>query len=276
MNFNDFGKLFDKLYAERLNRYKYNTASPWAKRKTRDNIRALANPDILSDFGILNTCSHESVMAIHDILIEYFKRTYGMSNELSSSWMLHFATGQMSVILASGQMDGVRYFNEDQEIAGPSDNENRSYKNLLNDIKLKDPHINLRIGYSATKDDVHWFIDKYWDDIIAPQIDIGPPANARARKMLRNSRVYSLHKEGMKPKAIQQYIDEEYGDFIELSTISNTIKDFKPPRNWFDGCHKAYEGLDLLKQEHKFLDIYFSKTPKPHFFVEVNKDKVIS
>lgn len=270
-----FRHAFDELYEARLKRHKSGTLPPWAVRKSQDIARSLAHPDIYRDLVILMCCTHESVLANHTLLIKYFISTYGMSDEMAESWVLYFATGDVEAIVATKQLDGVRYFNDDLQIAGPASDEKEAYARLLRVRDEQAPHVNIRIGASATRSDVKWFIDKYWESDIEPHLSKVEVKQTRNKKLLRNSTIYALHKQGLKAKAIQDYIDDtaNYGEFVELSTISNIIKGFKPPHDWFA---EAYEVLRKeLRKDNKLATfiIGFTKEPKPHFTLDLVKDK---
>lgn len=265
---------FDELYKARLERYKSGNQPPWAKRKTQDIARSLAHPDIYRDLMILMCCTNESVMKIHTLLIDYFVKTYGMSDEMAESWVLFFATGNEEAIVSTKQIDGVRYYNDDLKIAGPSNDGSESYLRIVEDRSRKDPHINIRIGRSATRTDIEWFISEYWEKSIEPNLAKSNNKQTRNKKLLRNSTIYALSKQGLKSKAIQDYINDNanYGEYVELSTISNLIKEFKPPRDWFIEAYKVLEKEAQNGNKTAAFNIGFSKNPEPHFTLELVKD----
>jgi hypothetical protein len=265
---------FDQIYEARLKRYKSGNQPPWAKRKAQDIARSLAHPDIYRNLVILACCTNTSVIAIHALLIDYFIKTYGMSDEMAESWVLFFATGSEDAIISTKQIDGVRFYNDDLKIAGPSNNESESYLRIMEDRSRKDPHINIRIGRSATRTDIEWFISEYWDKSIEPKLAKSKTKQTRNKKLLRNSTIYTLSKQGLKTKAIQDYIydDVNYGELVELSTISNVIKEFKPPRDWFSEAYKILEEEAQNGNKNAVFNIGFSKEPEPHFTLELFKD----
>lgn len=267
----NFRELFNELYSERLKKYQGWKSPPWAKRKNEEIVRSLAHPDLAADLGILFRCEPESIMAIQLVLEEYFVRTYGISVEMAETWVLFMVTKDLSALSPKTQIDGVRFFNADLRIAGPSNDKTVAYKNLLSDIERKDPHINMRIGRGATKQDAKWLLDRYWDEYVAPQLKLNfpqPKDQRRKRELLRNSTIYALHKSGMKVKDIQKYIDSNFEGTIEESLVRKISKEFKPPRNWFEPAIEKLKGLPTQQKIHAKFGIKFIKAPKPHFQIE--------
>jgi hypothetical protein len=271
-DYDEFAQGVSKIYAERLKR-RFTHKPPWQLRKTRDIARALNNPDVSRDLGVLYYCTGESIFEYHKLLIEYLKKNYGLSLEVSESLILACAQKDGDPLVAFKQMDGVRYFNTDLKIVGPNDNLKFSYKNLLRDIKSGDPHVNIRIGRSATKQDVLWFIDKYWDSDIEP---ISNPykkdASAEREKptMLRDATIYSLRQSGWKFADIQKYIADEYDDAIEEPTLRQIHKRHKPQYSLFAKASeqmKAYitENLDDKDFNLEFRLVLIKDGPNTHF-----------
>lgn len=268
----DFRKQFNELYSERLKKYRGWESPPWAKRKNEEIVRSLAHPDLAADLGVLFRCRSQSIMTIQLVLEEYFVRTYGISVEMAESWVLFMVTRDLFAIFPTTQIDGVRFFNDDLKIAGPSSDERASYKNLLLDVKRKDPYINMRIGRSATKQDAKWLLDRYWGECVAPRLKLNfpqPKDQRQKRQLLRNSTIYALRKNGMKVKDIQKYIDDNFEGIIEESLIRKIIKEFKPTRNWFEPTTEKLKALTAQQKIHAKFDIKFIKTPEPHFQIEV-------
>lgn len=262
---------FNKFYAKRLSKYESSRQPTWAKRKNEEIIRSLSHPEFVAMLGILNRCTPESIMENQLLLEEYFIRTFDVSLELAESWVLYFATQDIRAIMPTNQIDGVRFFNDDKKIAGPSDNQDASYVNLVADIDRKDPHMNIRIGRSATKQDVLWFIDHYWETEIEPRITpkfAKPPSQRRKRQLLRNSTIYTMHKHGMKVRDIQQYIDEHFDGVTDEPLIRKIISEFKPPRDWFAEPLAYMSSLSESDKLHATFKLSFIKEPNPHFMIE--------
>lgn len=274
-----FGRWFNKYYAKRLKKHQGWKSPPWADRKNRDIVRSIAHPQFSRDLGILLLCRPESVMATRHALIEYFIRTYGISADTSESWALYMVTRDINAILPTTQIDGVRFFHDDLKIAGPAKNEHAAYENLQSDVKRKDPHINIRIGRSATKEDVKWLLDRYWDDLVAPKIRSGyskPEDQRRKRQLLRDSAIYSMHTEGKKVKDITEYVNtslmEEVDDVIDEPLVRKIISEFKPPRDWFAQAVEVLHSLPDEQKEDPLFDIKFIAKPEPHFEIKKYED----
>ncbi len=264
----EFREQFNELYSGRLKKYQDWKSAPWAKRKNEEIVRSLAHPDLSADLGILFRCTPDSIMGAQLVIEEYLVRVYGLSVEMAESWVLYGATRDIRAILPSNQIDGVRFFNDDLEIAGPSDNEKLSYKNLVADVKRKDKHMNIRIGRSATKQDVKWLIDRYWDDHIVPRLELNfpkPKDQRQKRQLLRNSTIYALHKDGMSVKDIQAYVQKKFGDIVEDSVIRKTCKEFKPQVNLFTPAVEMLKQAPYQQKIDADFEITFNKKPTPHF-----------
>lgn len=268
-----FRQEFNKTYSVRLKKYKGFKDSPWADRKNQEIVRSLAHPQISRDLGVMQLCRPESVLAIHPILIEYLVKNYGLSVETAESLVLYMATRDISAILPSKQIDGVRFFNDQLETAGPSDNKKLAYKNLVADVKRGDPHINIRIGRSATKQDVKWILDRYWDDYIAPAIKPAyeVPAQREKRQLLRNSTIYALYENGMKVADIRQFINDSFDGIIDESITRKVIKEFKPPADLFQPAIKTLEALGKKDFGQMAFDLVFIKKPALGFQLKVVK-----
>jgi len=264
---------FNKVYSERLKKHKGYKDPPWADRKNQEIVRSLAHPQINRDLGIMLLCRKESILAIHQVLIEYLVKNYALSFETAESWVLYFATRSIKAILPTTQIDGVRFFNDELKIAGPGVDKKLAYKNLQDDIKRGDPYVNIRIGRSATKQDAQWFLDRYWEKHIAPVIKLPyqAPEQREKRKLLRNSTIYALHENCIKVRNIQNYIADNFDEAVEESAIRKVLKEFKPPVDLFK---PAADTLDSMPQDIMVgnkLNLIFLRKPTPHFQVTEHK-----
>jgi hypothetical protein len=267
----DFRESFNKLYSARLKKYKGYKDPPWADRKNQEIVRSLAHPQIQRDLGILSVCTRESILENQQVLTEYLVKNYDLSFDMAESWVLLMATGDIRAILPRTQIDGVRFFNDLTKTAGPKDDKSAAYKNLQADVKRGDPHINIRIGRSATKQDVKWLLDHYWDEYVAPALKLPYQATEQRakRKLLRNSTIYALYNDGKKVSDIQKYVAANFDDAIDEAVIRKVLKEFRPPVDLFKPAAETLESLDLTSDSD--IDLKFIKKPTLHFQLKVRK-----
>lgn len=255
-----------EVYKERLGR-DYSKKPPWQLRKVRDIVQALAHPDISRDQSILWLCGQESILKHQQLLVEYYQ-SYGLSLEITESLILFCATWDIDFLIASKQIDGVRFYNSDSKIAGPSSDPAATYENIQCDIKRHDPHMNIRIGRSATKEDVIWFINKYWESDIEPisnpYVKDAPKIRGKP-KTLRDLTIYALRRDDWKYQEIQDFINEKYDELVEQPYLRKVYERTKPKYSLFDWAAEQLPNLfdgKLVKQ----FDLEFVKDGKNSHF----------
>jgi hypothetical protein len=272
-----FRKHFGNDVGAYLRAYDSDRYPPWMKRKRQGMLQAIAHPDFSRDIGLLHVCSQSSIQANYMKLLGYFVRNYGIDGEVVETWLRFLTSSRMELMEEHVQLAPPLLFNDKDKVAWPSDNPKQEYQNMMNDPFTQDAYVNLRIGRSSTKKDVLWVIEHTWESEIQPRLhQINPSKDIRVKpQFLRNSTIYSLHKQGKSDIEIAKYIEEYYpnretknGKMIAFNEfdVRKAIKDFTTEHpNWFSEAYDDYLKASVVRKHKRTVELLFVSEPEPKF-----------
>lgn len=247
MNVNDLRSKITSEYDNALKQGEKNVP-PWAKRKYIILLDVLNHPDLAEELSLLLLCTSDSIYLLRKVLIEYFVRSYDITTEVSESLVSYLSGGSYDDLSPFNQVDGVSYFNDDKNVVGPASpaetSDNESFFLGDGDEEQSPSYVNIRVGRSANKQDVLWFVEKYWPEmeklLDQSQAD---KKQVRPRNMSkRDNIVYKLTQKGYKPKDIEAKM-QDFEGVLDYATQAVIIKKKRPKYSLFDRALRQIAGI---------------------------------
>ncbi len=269
----DDRKQLNKILDQYLHQYDSSKFPPWFKRKREGMLQVMSNPDFDKDISSLWFCSVDSILNNYGKLLGYFVRNYGLDAEVVETWLRMVMTGQMELMQENYQLAPPLLFSDEEQVAWPSDNPKQEYINMMKDPFTQGSVVNLRIGRSATKEDVKWLIDQAWDTNIVPRLNkVKPPKTIRSKpKYLRNSTIYYLYKKGMSAGEIVRHMDKHFPtkELVDETIVRKALVDFRKDfPDWFVEVRQATENATNEQRNKRSFELVFTSTPNDHFSVK--------
>ncbi|RYX78882.1 hypothetical protein EON76_04180 [bacterium] len=249
-------ELWRKEWQRYESRSKY---PPWMDRKHKEHLIISMIPGFMKDAGILYLCTSISVVMLKDTIINYFVDHYDISPELAETFVAAAATGDDTYFNPSWQFDGVN-------LPG-----NKRIEQIDDSIAYKGaPHINIRLGRSATKEDALWVINKIWKTKIAPVTQAYSSKNRLKPTKYRDSIYYALHMAKFSVEEIQMFISANFNESVDQTTIRKKLKEYAPNNSQFKGVYNmTVDKLnDDVKKSVRAYTLMYTKDPKPHFYLK--------
>lgn len=264
---------FNKILDKYLHQYDSGKYPPWFKRKREGILQVISNPDFDKDISTLWYVKVDSIMENYGKLLGYFVRNYGVDAEIVETWLRMVMTGQMELMQEYFQLAPPMMFSDELEEAWPSDNPKQEYINMMKDPFSKGSVVNIRVGRSATKEDVKWLIDEAWDSDIEPRLNkVKPPKTIRSKpKYLRNSTMYYLHKKGMSAGKIVKYMDKNFPtkELVDETIVRKALVDFRKDfPDWFVEVRKRVSEATQDELNNRQFELVFLKGSNEHFTVK--------
>lgn len=266
-------KRLNKILDRYLHQYDSDKFPPWFKRKREGMLQVMSNPDFDKDISTLWWRSVDSILENYSKLLGYFVRNYGVDAEVVETWLRFVMTGQMELLQEHFQLAPPLLFSDEEQAAWPSDNPKQEYTNMMKDPFVQGSVVNLRIGRSATKEDVKWLLDQAWKTNIEPRLNkVHPPKTIRSKpKYLRNSTIYYLHKKGLSAGEIARHMDKNFPtkELVDETIVRKSIHDFRVDfPDWFIDVRKAVEGATNEQRDKRSFELIFINEPNEHFSVK--------
>ncbi len=169
--------------------------SPRTYRIANEFIIANLDPVLARACFVCSNCSQESVGRFYYYILHYYNSA---EKPIIGPEMMQLVAGKMLSPCATWmgyEQEPIFYFNDDRKVIGPKET---NYLDIANNEyeKVKDTYcvninnsqnIYLRIGRFSTKEDVKWFLDKYWDEMTADM-----PYTKPAKWRMTNKRIRTL------------------------------------------------------------------------------------
>lgn len=236
---------------------------PWAIRKYIEMSGALLHPDLSAELRVLSACTYESVYVNRNVLQSYFAWSYNLTTETSYSIVMYFSGEDFSILSPFSQLDGITFHKADLE--GPTSNPEEFDIDAISETTRKDINRNnepvlLRIGKSAHKSDLAWFVKKYWKDI-EPLIE-RPEADSKQIRP-RGEAERNIKEYAMRRKKIST--DERIGahkisgrPLPDYDTFNAGYKQIKPraKKNTYDLFSIIHEQLSQSLTHHHGTNTY--------------------
>lgn len=254
MEQDDIRKTTRKFYEERIDFFGGSNMPPWAVRKATDMARSMMNPDIVGVLSVLSVCSKASILEHQQLLEDYLRTTYGLSDELAKTWILFFGTRDRGVLNRTTQIDPILFYSDEFKVAGSDRVSTPAYVRLKQNQADYWKHLNLHIGVNSTQEDVIWFIKHYWKEKFRTGFENEQMPKKRNRELFRNSTIYSLYKNGKKVADIRKYVNKEFDKDLDDSYIRKVINEFTPQRDWFAKARETVQNDESLETLMHSLD----------------------
>jgi len=223
----------DERFRNKADR-KFKNATPWFRRGFNEINAALMHPDIFNEVSQLLLCENESVVQCRGEIIYAFKTTYDLSVETAERLADFIITRDKAVLLPLVSKAGIHFFSNEKKTAGITNDKSsrKLYEHIQSEYGNERPSTTyLRIGPSASKEDVIAYVENYWDKYIDPT----RPAETRNKKQvrsrpktLRDTTVYALWKDGKSYPEIQKDINRRYDEFLMDPDLRKIVERTKP------------------------------------------------
>jgi Mor family transcriptional regulator len=249
---------------------------PWYKRKSKELRAALMHPDMNEMIEILRLCDKDSVIECADVVIVELAKGYNLSYEVAYAIVLRIVSDDDVFLEPFFQVSGVEYFSLVEQAGGPSIDPKTKYEELMAQFEQKQfGTVYLKIGKSATKEDVLYFIEHNWDGHISPlrkddkihsdqQVRVKPSAS-------RDALIYTMHINGLKNRVITDLLNQHLKDTIDESQVRQVIKRLKPKSDLLIDLNKQFNQLN--KDTFGLGKTLFLKTSttngKTHLYIEL-------
>lgn len=223
----------------------------------------------MADVSILLLCTPQSVESIFDKLVKYFIYAYSVSEEFAVTITQYCILKDKDIFDGARQLDGLTYYRDDKRLAGPPNRSSKTYQKLQSAVKRGGAHVNIRIGSSATKDDIIWYINHFWDSEIAPMRNLKHEESPQKSKpkLLRDRTIYALRRNGWSYPNIQNHIQRYYDDFVEETALRKIYERAKPNDSQFDPIYQKIMTFSDEKIFSRKCEIKYNALPKPHFLI---------
>lgn len=221
----------------------------WYKRNVKEIQDIMMHPDIVLQIIRLSLCDPKSLVNNRSELIAAFHFTYNLSVEYAERIVDFAITKNKTVLLPGIQNAGINFFSNQTKTAGviTAKTAHILYDHIQEEFGKERPStIYLRIGPSATKDDVKDYIDFFWDKYIQPLRDaeLHKAKQMRSKpKLLRDTEVYAHWKEGKSYAEIQKNIEKRYGEFLTDPDLRKIVERVKPKTNLLRNFAKQFDEL---------------------------------
>lgn len=228
---------------------KFKGAPTWFQKGIKEMRSALMHPDMAAEVGRLMLCDAESLVQCRGELIYAFVNTYDLSVE-SAERLVNFAITKNKLAMQPlVPMAGIHFFSNEKKTAGVITP--KTSRKLYDHIQAEYGHerpstIYLRVGPSSTKDDVIDYVDKYWDKYVKPLRDAELHKDKQARnrpKVLRDTAVYALWKDGKSYAEIQKLVNDKYNDSLTDPDLRKIVERTKPRTQLLANFSKQFDEL---------------------------------
>ena len=280
----EYGNIVEKFISEygflsNIPKRDMDKYPPWAIRKYIEMSGSLLHPELSEELRILSYCTSESVYLNRKILQSYFAWSYSLTSETSYSLVMYFAGEDFSILSPFSQIDGITYNAVDTN--GPESNAevfdiDAISESFRSDVQSEDKYVNLRIGSSAHKSDLIWFVKKYWKDIepLFEHPDIDSRQIRPRPEAVRNIKEYAMRRQKV-PMKIRKLAHSE---FIEHQpyyvNLNGGYKQVKPnaKKNNYDLFSIVREQLSQSLTHHLGINTYSlcldDSGDAPYFYLE--------
>jgi hypothetical protein len=272
-----FNMEVEDLVNKYLRRYRYlidikpnekDKYPPWAIRKYIEMSGALIHPDLQRELFILSLCSHDSIWIARNLLQSYFAWSYKLTTESSFSIVMYLSGEDFSVLSPFSQLDGITYSAGSTD--GPAGDPRAYDINAISDTARdeanlgKDP-VTIRLGHSAHKTDLIWFVKKYWHEI-ENQID-RPDADRKQIRhreaTIRNIREYSMRISKVDPEERMSDHEARDGYAPDYDTLNSAYKESMP-----NAKRNPYGPFSLIFEQIKGMSDFQLRKSKYHLRVD--------
>lgn len=251
-------------YLKTLDNINYSKRPEWYDNRVLGMRAAIMHPDFTTDIATLSKCNRESVLRYYISIRAYLCMDYGFDPEVVESFLLYATSGDMNHMSPIRQVDGISVVDFEKEEMYPSPNPKEVFKAYQEYNKIS-PHVYLRFGRSVERKDIEWFLEQFWDDLIASQIDTLPPLKFKRvpKTLFRDAAIYAQHKSGLKSSDIVKNILSEFKGTkqIEQSYVYSVVKKLKPAHGYFALINEQIKG-------------YLDNGIEPHLHFEKDEDQL--
>lgn len=237
---------------------------PWVYRANNEYVIANLNPLLSRAIFTLKNCEAGDV-EIRSATVDYYSRIAKIVTPRTMHKLDNEMSGNSSK-MAHDYNDEIFFFSKPRGIICPSKDElDESFLVALNkrrgvdiDYDGEDSSIYIRTGFYATKEDLLWFIEKYWDEM-AEQMDFSGRNNwsiledieedlqYRMTKCLITCDVYSPKDMKLGPTKIAELIDRVFANKKSVTPKSLDTQRNKLEKDLAnDPFNEAYEQLTKL------------------------------
>lgn len=247
-NLDDYLNKRAEVYKKSLN-FSIDGKPSWYKRNVKEIQDIMMQPDIVPQIIRLSLCDTNSLVTNRVELIAAFYYTYNLSVEYAERIVDFAITKNKTVLLPGMQNAGIHFFSNQTKTAGVTTVKTAHilYDHIQEEFGKERPStIYLRIGPSATKEDVKDYVDFFWDKYIQPLRDaeLHKAKQLRSKpKLLRDTEVYAHWKEGKTYVEIQRIIDNKYGEFLTDPDLRKIVERIKPKTKILENFTKQFDEL---------------------------------
>jgi hypothetical protein len=259
-----------------------NIYPPWATRKYIELSNALIHPDLQKELFILSLCDPESIWKIRFVIQSYFAWSYKLTTESSYSLVMYFAGEDFAILSPFSQIDGIIYY--DLETEGPI-SEIDTYdldaisERLRENIDLRSSFVNIKVGSSAQKTDLIWFIKRYWSDIekLLDRPELDSKQIRQRDEAKRNILEYNLRRSKVSTTE-RKHVHKLNNNGIELDydVLNTAYKQAKPVAkssqyDFFSIASKQIEGLPQIFLKQQTYEAFIDDSDGRPFLILKNK-----
>ncbi len=139
----------------------FKQVAPWIKRAQYELAYAEIDPIMSACLKFIRSCTKESILANRSFFKQELDKFEVLSEETKEALLFSAITGRETTINMVVSIDEPFYFDTSEKVFGPS-----LYAAAMKGKMSKRPTgLNIHVGRYSTKDDIMWFVEKYWAEI---------------------------------------------------------------------------------------------------------------